>query len=243
MSLADAADAMTMRSFGSANLAIRTKSDHTPVSDADEATERMIRERLGQERPGDGIVGEEFGTMGATRRRWIIDPIDGTKNYIRAVPVFGTLLALEEGGRLSVGVVSAPALHRRWWASAGGGAYCNGVAIHASRVGNVRDAFLGYDSVTDFDAHGLGEKFLALARACGRTRGFGDFWAHMMVAEGAIDIAIEPRVALWDMAPVQLIIEEAGGRFTSLKGEARPDGGSAVSTNGLLHDAVLGALR
>jgi histidinol-phosphatase len=243
LSLADAADAITIKFFRSPALSVRTKTDRTPVSEADEATERMIRERLQRERPDDGIIGEEFGTSGAARRRWILDPIDGTKNYVRGVPVFGTLIALEEDGHLKTGVISAPALHRRWWASAGGGAFCNGARLSVSRVDSVREALIGYDSLSEFDPYGLTDKFNALVRACSRSRGFGDFWIHMLVAEGAMDIAVEPQVALWDMAPVQLIVEEAGGRFTSLRGEPRPDGGSAVSTNGLLHDAVLDALR
>ena len=232
-----------MKFFRSPELSVRTKSDRTPVSEADEATERMIRERLQRERPDDGIVGEEFGTTGATRRRWILDPIDATKNYVRGVPVFGTLIALEEDGHPTVGVVSAPALHRRWWATAGGGAFCNGARLSVSGVDRLRDASIGYDSILEHDLHGLTDKFTSLLRECSRSRAFGDFWIHMLVAEGAMDIAVEPRVALWDMAPVQIIVEEAGGRFTSLRGEPRADGGSAVSTNGLLHDAVLDALR
>jgi histidinol-phosphatase len=231
LSLADAADAIAMDGFRSPSLGVRTKSDRSPVSDADEATERMIRERLASERPNDGIVGEEFGARGETARRWIVDPIDGTKNYIRGVPVFGSLLALEEDGRVTVGVVSAPALGRRWWASAGGGAFCNGRAIRASRVASLDQAFLSMTS------------YPALVTHCARTRDFGDFWSHMLVAEGAIDIAVDLQVAPWDMAAVQIIVEEAGGRFTDLHGNARYDGGSGVSTNGVLHDAALEHLQ
>lgn len=232
-----------MRYFGQSGLAVRTKSDRSPVSEADEDVEQMIRERLRRERAQDGIVGEEFGTSGASERRWIIDPIDGTRNYVRGVPVFATLIALEEKGALRVGVVSAPALNSRWFASAGEGAFRNRQKIHVSRVSTIDRAFLGYDSITDFDKASMDDRFLRLVRACDRSRGFGDFWAHMLVAEGALDIAIEPFVAHWDMAAVQIVVEEAGGRFTSLKGEARPDGGSAVSTNGLLHDPVMEMLR
>ncbi len=237
LSLADAADAITMQFFNSATLAVRTKSDRTPVSEADEAVERIIRERLEKERPDDGILGEEFGARGDASRRWIIDPIDATKNYIRAIPVFATLIALDG----QIGVVSAPALGRRWWASRGDGAFCNGQAIHVSAVDAIGTAQLCYDDVPGFEQFGLGESFLALVRRCGRTRGFGDFWAHMLVAEGAAEIAIEPQVAHWDMAAVQVIVEEAGGRFTNLRGEPRADGGSALSTNGRLHDLALAA--
>jgi len=235
LALADAADEITMRHFQSPSLAVKTKSDLTPVSEADEAVESMIRDRLSRERPADGIIGEELGSSGSQRRRWIIDPIDATKNYVRGVPVFATLIALEG----EVGVASAPALGRRWSASRGAGAFCNGRRIRVSRIDATTEAAIGYDSITDFDGHGLTDRFLALARSCARSRGFGDFWAHMLVAEGALDIAIEPAVALWDIAAVQVIVEEAGGRFSSLHDKA----GSAVSTNGLLHDAVLKAMR
>jgi histidinol-phosphatase len=238
LSLADRADEITMRHFQSATLAVRTKSDRTPVSEADEAVERIIRERLQRERPDDGILGEEFGARGDAARRWIIDPIDATKNYVRGIPIFATLIALDK----QLGVISAPALGRRWWASRGEGAFCDGRAIHVSAVKDIATAQLCYDDVPGFEQFGLGEKFLDLIRRCGRTRGFGDFWSHMLVAEGAADIAVEPQVAHWDMAAVQVIVEEAGGRFTNLRGEARADGGSGVSTNGLLHDAVLSAL-
>jgi histidinol-phosphatase len=256
LAMADAADVISMRHYQSTTLGVRTKIDMTPVSEADEAVERMIRERLGAERPNDGIVGEEFGTTGASTgltpstastRRWIIDPIDGTKNYVRGIPVFGTLIGLEENGRIVAGVVSAPAMARRWWASAGEGAFCNTLGVtrqlDASKIATIESSHLSYDAIGDFDQHGGAVRFLALTRRCERSRGFGDFWAHMLVAEGAVEIAIEPKVAIWDMAPVQLIVEEAGGRFTDLRGEARIDGGSAVSTNGLVHDAVLDFFR
>jgi histidinol-phosphatase len=237
LALADDADAITMRYFQSATLAVRTKSDRTPVSEADEAVERIIRERLERERPDDGILGEEFGAGGNAARRWIIDPIDATKNYVRGIPVFATLIALDG----LVGVVSAPAIGRRWWASRGEGAFCNGKAIHVSLIDDINNAQLCYDDLPGFERFGIGRRFLDLVRRCGRTRGFGDFWSHMLVAEGAADIAIEPEVAHWDTAAVHVIVEEAGGRFTNIDGEARADGGSAVSTNGRLHDAVLAA--
>jgi histidinol-phosphatase len=242
LALADEADALTMRHFR-ASFSVRTKADRTPVTEVDEAVERMIRERLARERPDDGIVGEEFGTAGGGARRWIIDPIDATKNFIRGIPIFATLIALEKSGENEAGVVSAPALGRRWWASRGQGAFCNGAAIHVSDVATIEAAHLGYDDVSGFEQHGLGQAFLALTRRCQRSRGFGDFWTHMLVAEGAIDIAIEPQVALWDLAALQVIVEEAGGRFTDLQGQPRADGGSAISTNGGLHAAVVEAMR
>jgi histidinol-phosphatase len=236
LALADLADAITMKHFRSSSLAVRTKIDMTPVSEADEAVERAIRETLAAERPDDGIVGEEFGVTGESARRWIIDPIDATKNYVRGIPVFATLIALDG----VAGVVSAPAIGRRWWAASGEGAFCNGTRIQASRLATLEEAHLTYGSITDFDEHGGTDPFLALTRRCTRSRGFGDFWAHMLVAEGAVEIAVEPKVAAWDMAPVKIIVEEAGGRFTDLRGTATIEGGSALSTNGLVHDAVLG---
>ena len=236
--LADAADEITMRYFHS-EFAVRTKADRTPVTEVDEAVEQMIVDHLWQERPADGILGEELGARGGSLRRWIVDPIDATKNFIRGIPIFATLIALEN----ELGVVSAPALGRRWWASRGDGAFCNGSPIHVSAVSDLGDAQIGYDDVLGFEQRDRGEQFLALMRKCGRARGFGDFWTHMLVAEGAIEIAVEPQIAHWDMAAVQVIVEEAGGRFTSLAGEPRADRGSAVSTNALLHDAVLEALR
>ncbi|MEA2338430.1 MAG: histidinol-phosphatase [Thermoanaerobaculia bacterium] len=238
LALADEADAITMQYFQSATLSVRTKSDRTPVSEADEVAEKAIRERLERERSDDGILGEEFGARGDPTRRWIIDPIDATKNYVRGIPVFATLIALDG----LVGVVSAPAMGRRWWAARGEGAFCNGKAIHVSTIDEMSKAQLTYDDVPGFEQFGLGGRFLDLVRRCGRTRGFGDFWSHMLVAEGAAEIAVEPQVAHWDMAAIQVIVEEAGGRFTNLRGEARADGGSGLSTNGLLHDAVLAAL-
>lgn len=212
------------------------------MTEADRAVERELRTRIAAARPGDAVVGEEYGSEGDGARRWIVDPIDGTKNFVRGVPVWATLVALEEHGVLNLGVVSAPALGRRWWAARGEGAFANGERIGVSRIPELGDAHLAYDDVPGFEARGLGERFLALARRCWRSRGFGDFWSHVLVAEGAVDVAVEPEVSVWDLAALQVIVEEAGGRFTDLSGVPRPDGGSAVSTNGLLHDAVLAAL-
>jgi histidinol-phosphatase len=243
LSLADAADEITLRHFQSATLAVRTKVDLTPVSEADEAVERALREILTKERPADAVVGEEFGTSGTSSRRWILDPIDATKNYVRGIPVYATLIALVEGDKPVVGVISAPALSRRWWSAAGEGAFCNGRPMHVSGIDALSEATITFDSAADFDKFGTTEQFLALVRQCSRGRGFGDFWIHMMVAEGAVEIAIEPEVAPWDVAAVQAIVEEAGGRFTDLRGNARFDGGSGLSTNGLLHDAALEFFR
>jgi histidinol-phosphatase len=239
--LADVADAMTLARFGDVNLVVSTKPDLTPVTEADRSVERALRERIAAARPSHAVMGEEYGLEGAGPWRWIVDPIDGTKNYVRGIPIWATCIALQHEGEVRVGVVSAPALGRRWWAARGEGAFAGGQPIHVSQVATVADAQMSYDSVPGFEAHALGEQFLGLARRCWRTRGLGDFWSHVLVAEGAVDIAVEPEVSLWDVAAIQVIVEEAGGRFTDLGGAARPDGGSAVSTNGRLHDEVLAA--
>ena len=243
LELADLADAITLERFLAEDLVVETKPDLSPVTEADRAVEQALRKRIGEERPGHSVVGEEFGADQPGTARWILDPIDGTKNYLRGVPVWATLVALERGGRVEVGVASAPALHRRWWAARGEGAFVNGRRIRVSGVADLSDAVLSYASLGSWEQHGLGEQFLALARGCWRTRGFGDFWSHMLVAEGAADLAAEPEVELWDLAAPQVIVEEAGGRFTDLGGTPTPAGGSVVSSNGLLHDRVLAALR
>jgi len=251
LELADVADALSMARFRAVDLVVETKPDLTPVTDVDRAVEEALRRRLGVARPGQAVLGEEEGEdvcSSGSAQRWILDPIDGTKNYVRGVPVWATLIALQRDGRMVVGVVSAPALGRRWYAARGEGAWADGKPIRVSRVAAVEDAFISYDGLERFDAKRpdgsvTDGRLLRLARRCWRSRGLGDFWSHVLVAEGAVDIAAEPEVSLWDVAPIQVIVEEAGGRFTDLEGEARADGGSAVSTNGLLHDEVLAALR
>jgi histidinol-phosphatase len=244
LGLADAADALTMSRFRALDLAVESKPDMTPVSEADRAAEELIRKRLRAERPDHIVLGEEFGVdgPGGSPWRWVIDPIDGTKNYVRGIPVWATLIALQHDGRTVVGVASAPALGRRWWAAAGEGAFADGEPIHVSRVAAIDDAHLSYASLTGWDEIGRGDAFGTLARRFWRTRAFGDFWQHVLVAEGAIEVALEPEVSLWDLAALQVIVEEAGGRFTDLDGRAWPEGGNAVSSNGLLHDEVLVAL-
>ena len=232
LALADAADTISLDRFRSHDLLVETKPDLTPVTEADRAVEVALREILARERPQDGILGEEHGELdGDGSRRWIVDPIDGTRNYSRGVPVWATLIALEEEGELRLGVVSAPALRRRWWAERGGGAFADGEQITVSRVGRVEDAVLCF---------ALEQELPPVAHRCWHPRAYGDFWAHMLVAEGAVDGAIDAiGVSVWDLAAVQPIVEEAGGRFSDRDGAPRIDGGSAVSSNGLLHDALL----
>ena len=245
--LADAADAITLRRFRALDLRVESKPDLTPVSDADRAVEQDLRRILGSELPKDAVLGEEYGLQGDGPRRWVIDPIDGTKNFVRGVPVWATLIALQVDENVTVGVVSAPALGRRWWAARGLGAYAGRSAaaadpIHVSAVSSLADAALSYSSITGWEEQGRVDGFLDLGRRVWRTRAFGDFWSHVLVAEGAVDISCEPEVSLWDLAALQVVVEEAGGRFSDLDGAARPDGGSVVCSNGLLHEEVLAAL-
>jgi histidinol-phosphatase len=244
--LCDAADEITLRRFRAADLVVETKPDMTPVSEADKEVERVVRQRLASARPVDAVVGEEYGeSAGAGGRRWIIDPIDGTKNYVRGVPLYATLLALEVSGQVQVGVVSAPALQRRWWASRGGGAWMRDPILQAprrlavSRITALADASLSWAGIEDWEQIGRLDDLLALGRACWRTRAYGDLWTYMLVAEGALEIGLDAQVSLWDLAAPQIVVEEAGGRFTDLGGVPRPDGGDAIATNGLLHDAAL----
>jgi histidinol-phosphatase len=243
--LADAADDITTRRFKALDLRVEQKPDLTPVSDADRATEEAIRNMLRRSRPRDAVLGEEEGRSGYGPRCWVLDPIDATKNYVRGVPVWATLIGLMDGDKVVVGVASAPALGKRWWASCGGGAWTGRSLAKASRmqvsgVSALGDASLSYSGIGGWAQAGMLDPFLSLSQAVWRTRAFGDFWSHMLVAEGAVDISAEPEVTLWDLAALQVIVEEAGGMFTSLSGQATPDGGSVVCTNGFLHDEVLG---
>jgi histidinol-phosphatase len=245
--LADAADDITARRFRASDLRVDTKPDLTPVTDADHAAEESLRNVLSRARPRDAMLGEEFGRTGSGPRCWVIDPIDGTKNYVRGVPVWATLIGLMDGDEVVVGVVSAPALGRRWWAARGGGAWTGRGLTKASRcrvsqVARLEDASLSYSGLSGWEESGRLDGFLGLARSVWRTRAYGDFWSHVLVAEGAVDISAEPEVTLWDLAALQIVVEEAGGIFTDLAGQAAPDGGSAVCTNGLLHEQVLDRL-
>lgn len=248
--LADDADAVSMDRFGKLDLVVETKPDLTPVTDADRAVEESIRRTLAKARSRDAVYGEEAGRSdGATgtTRQWVIDPIDGTKNFIRGVPVWATLIALIEDDEVVVGLVSAPALNRRWWAMKGGGAFTGktllrGQQIRVSDVKRLEDASFSYSDFEGWDEGGRMDDFLALCRTCWRTRAYGDFWGYMLLAEGAVDIAAEPELQVYDMAALDVIVREAGGRFSSLAGEDGPFGGNAVASNGILHEAALGFL-
>ncbi len=246
LEMADAADALTLDRFGALDLRVDTKPDLTPVTDADESAEELLRASLTARRPDDSVFGEELGgTPAFTGRQWVLDPIDGTKNFVRGVPVWCTLIALLVDGTPVVGVVSAPALGRRWWAGAGQGAFTSfGDAKRRISVSGVDD--LASASLSFSDLTGWGDRrsrFLDLTDEVWRVRAYGDFWSHCLVAEGAVDIAIEPDLKPWDLGPLDLLVREAGGTFTNFHGESGPHGVSAVSTNGLLHDAVLARLN
>jgi histidinol-phosphatase len=251
--LADIADQISLKRYQALDLVIETKPDATPVTDADKAVESAIRSEIAKVRADDLVVGEEFGTPDSLSGKyyWVIDPIDGTKNYLRGVPTWATLIALiDPAGEVIVGVVSAPALARRWWAAKGLGAktqFKSGVGdgeisvLNVSKVSKLSDASISYSDLIGWG--GRKEKFVALQEKVWRTRGHGDFWSHMLVAEGAVDIAVEPSLSLWDMAALDVIVREAGGRFTNLEGKDGPHGASAISSNGLLHDAFIGEIK
>jgi histidinol-phosphatase len=242
--LADDADSITMSRFRSLDLRVTSKPDLTPVSDADTAAEQAIRRTLGRARPRDAVHGEELADTGWGPRRWVID---GTKNFVRGVPVWGTLIALMINEQPAVGVVSAPALGRRWWASLSGGAFAgkslmSATPIHVSDVATIEDASMSYASISAWVESGQGQQFVDLLRRCWRTRAYGDFWSYMLLAEGGVDIACEPELQLHDMAACSIIVTEAGGKFTDLDGRPGPHGTGGYATNGRLHDAVLSQL-
>jgi histidinol-phosphatase len=254
LALANLADGITLDRFGALDLVVESKPDLTPVTDADRSVEQALRGELHLRRPDDALLGEEFGVSGPGAqdaahhgRTWVIDPIDGTKNFVRGVPVWATLIALLVDGVPVLGVVSAPALGRRWWAATGSGAWLsiNGAApasIHVSKVSQLSDASVSYSSLDGWADRRRLDSLLALLRATWRSRAYGDFWSYMLVAEGAVDIAAEPELAIWDMGALAPIVWEAGGLFTALDGTPGVHGGAAAASNGLLHAEVLNLL-
>lgn len=248
LALADIADRISLARFRATDLIVETKPDLTPVTEADRAVEQALRAELARVRPEDGILGEEFGIDGSAHRRWVLDPIDGTKNYVRGVPVWATLIGLMVDENVIVGVVSAPALSRRWWAATGQGAWATDPSttgprrLRSSGVGALADASFSFSDPVGWAERGAQEGLRTLLSNTWRQRAYGDFWSHMLVAEGAVDVAAEPQLETYDMAALIPIIEEAGGRITSYTGGSALGGGSAVTTNGLLHDQVLAVL-
>jgi histidinol-phosphatase len=249
--LADTADSISMGRFRALDLRVESKPDLTPVSDADTAVEQAIRGTLARARPRDGVIGEEFGhtvaAAGPGTRRWVIDPIDGTKNFVRGVPIWGTLIALLEGDTPVAGLVSAPALGRRWWAARGLGAYAGkhqhaATRIKVSGVSRFSDASFCYASLSGWADTGRLEPVVDLALSAWRSRAYGDFYGYMLLAEGALEVMIEPELSLWDVAALIPIVTEAGGRITDLAGRPPADKTAAIATNGLLHETILTAL-
>ncbi|MGV8876833.1 MAG: inositol monophosphatase family protein [Rhodoglobus sp.] len=244
LALADDADLISLDRFSALDLEVTTKPDRTPVTDADTAVERSIRAGIAAARPGDSLLGEEYGEVGTSRRQWIIDPIDGTANFLRGVPIWGTLISLAIDGVPQLGVVSSPALGKRWWAAIGHGAFAqaHGAQPHAisvSKVTTLEAASISYNSLPGWDQAGRLEAVIALTRATWRSRAIGDMWAYMLLAEGSLDVVGEFDLQPYDMAALIPIVSEAGGRFTSVAGQPGPWGGSALATNGILHDEVV----
>lgn len=242
--MADNADSITMARYKSQDLKISAKPDLSKVTDADVEVEEACRRTLARARPRDAVHGEELEDTGWGPRRWVIDPIDGTSNFVRGVPVWATLIALMVGDEVVAGVVSAPALGRRWWATKGAGAFVGKSLHQATRIGvsgvhEIADASLSYSSLHGWVSEGMGQHFVDLMRSVWRTRAYGDFWSYVLVAEGAVDIAAEPELSLHDMAAPCIVVTEAGGQFTSVEGTPGPHGPGAIATNGRLHELVV----
>lgn len=241
--LADLADALTLPAFRT-HLDVRTKADGTWVTAVDEQVERTLREAVRDRFPGHAVLGEEAGRDGpADAPTWIIDPIDGTTNFVRGNPIFATLIAVEVGGVEVAGVVSAPALTSRWDGVAGGPARQDGREVRVSSIDRIADAEVAFGGLDVLAGAGRLGLVTSLAPRVARVRGYGDFLNHCFVASGSTDVAIEADVKVWDLAAVKVVVEAAGGRFTDLAGAATASGGTALSTNGLLHEAVLDAVR
>lgn len=239
LALADRADEITLRHFKRAGLAVKSKPDRSLVTEVDTEVEAALRGMLAERRPRDGFLGEEGGGTTAGGRRWIIDPLDHTSNYVRGVPVFATLIGLEEDGEVTVGAVSAPAMGRRWWAARGQGAYADGMRIHVSGIDELSEAHVSYAALHRWERRGLIGSISDVVRAARFEWGPGGFWSQMLVAEGRMEVALDPWGQIWDLAGPKIIVEEAGGRVTDLDGAPRIDRECAVVTNGLLHDQVL----
>jgi histidinol-phosphatase len=245
--LADAADAISLERFRALDLKVETKPDRSPVTDADKAVEAALKGILATERPNDALIGEEYGNTGESNRTWIIDPIDGTANYMRGVPVWASLIALAVDGKPVVGVVSAPALGRRWWAAPESGANTSDIdgsvrPLAVSGIGDLEHASLSYNNLQLWDASGRMQQLLELSRKIWRTRAYGDFYSYMLLAEGALDVVAEHDLKIYDIAALVPIVEQAGGRFSDLDGELNAESSSVLATNGRLHAAVQSAL-
>lgn len=249
LELADLADEIVRANFQPQGFVFENKYDGTPVTAIDRAVEDAVRQRMAVLRPAHVVLGEEAGLGDGAddgRPRWIVDPIDGTRKFVRGIPIFATLLALEIGGEIVLGVASAPMMQasgRRWWAAKGLGAYADGRRIGVSKVSALADAHVVHGGLEHWVHHQRSHQILDIAASAWGMTGYGDFWVHLLVAEGAADAAVEAQAAIWDVAALKIIVEEAGGRFSDLSGRNTPAGGNGLSTNGLLHEELLAKLR
>ncbi|MEY4639107.1 MAG: hypothetical protein RLY13_105 [Actinomycetota bacterium] len=246
LELADIADAISLKRFTALDLHVETKPDLSPVTDADRSVEQALKEKLAEAVPNDALIGEEFGNSGSANRTWIIDPIDGTANFMRGVPVWATLIALAVDGKPVVGVVSAPALGKRWWAAPGVGAFAREIdgstrKLSVSAIGDLEHSSLSYNSLQMWDRAGKLNQLIELSRKIWRTRAFGDFWSYMLLAEGSLDIVAEHDLKIYDIAALVPIVEQAGGKFSDLAGELTPESSSVLATNGKLHQLAVEA--
>ena len=245
--LADAADRISLERFRALDLQVSSKPDRSHVTDADRSVEQKLRDLLKEHRHGDAIIGEEFENSGSDSRTWIIDPIDGTANYLRGVPIWATLIALRLGQEIQTSVVSAPALGRRWWATKGQGAFTREIdgqvrAIKVSKVAQLEDSSISYNSIQLWDQSGKLDQLLELSRKVWRARAFGDFLSYMYLAEGSLEMVSEHDLKLYDIAALVPIVQEAGGNFTALDGPLSEHSSSVLATNGMLHQEFMTAL-
>jgi len=248
LELAEVADEISLARFRALDLHVESKPDRSPVTDADRSVEQAIKKLLAAKAPGDALIGEEYGTTGSGNRTWIIDPIDGTANYLRGVPVWATLIALAIDGKPVVSVVSAPAMGRRWWAAPEIGAFTRDIdgtqrKLSVSAVSELEDASLSYNNLQLWDQADMLSELMELSRKIWRTRAYGDFWSYMLLAEGAVDVVAEHDLKIYDIAALVPIVEQAGGKFTAIAGPLTAETSSVLATNGKLHSAVSAELN
>jgi histidinol-phosphatase len=248
LELADIADAISLERFRALDLHVESKPDRSPVTDADRSVEQAIKKVLAEKAPSDALIGEEYGTSGSASRTWIIDPIDGTANYLRGVPVWATLIALAIDGKPTVSVVSAPALGRRWWAAPDLGAHASEIdgsvrELKVSSISDLEHASLSYNNMQTWDQVGMLPQLTELSRKIWRTRAYGDFWSYMLLAEGSVDIVAEHDLKIYDIAALVPIVEQAGGTFSAIDGPLTAETSSVLATNGKLHQIVSAELN
>ncbi len=248
LKMADRADEISLKRFRALDLLVETKPDRTPVTDADRAVEAELRSVVAEYRPADNFIGEEFENTGSSNRNWIVDPIDGTANYLRGVPIWASLIALRVDGVITTSVVSAPALGRRWWAQRGNGAFTmeingNVRTLQVSKISSLADASISYNNMQLWDQAGKLNQLIELSRKVWRTRAYGDFYSYMLLAEGSIDLVAEHDLKIYDIAALVPIVEESGGQISDLSGPLNDQSSSVMASNGLLHPQFQQALK